>query len=182
MSLHDGACYDEKNGEVNVMTLYDLSIQTAKGETKSLAEYRGKVLLIVNTASKCGFTPQYEELQQLYETYKERGFEILAFPSNQFMNQEPGTNDEIQSFCQLNYGVTFPVLKKGDVKGDNAHPVFQYLTEKAKGAFGTKAIKWNFTKFLVSRDGEQIKRFSPQTKPSAMKEDIEKFLNEDSWS
>jgi len=160
------------------MSIYDLTFRTKTGEEKSLSEYRGKVLLIVNTASKCGFTPQYEELQRLYERYNDNGLEILAFPSNQFMNQEPGTDDEIQQFCQLNYGVTFPVLPKTDVKGENKHPIFEYLTEQAPGALGTKAIKWNFTKFLINRTGDSVKRFSPQTKPSTMITEIEQMLQQ----
>lgn len=158
------------------MSLYDIQVKKANGEDISLRHYKGSVLLIVNTASKCGFTPQYKDLQALYEQYKEQGFDILAFPCNQFLNQEPGTIDEIQSFCQLNYGVTFDVFAKCDVNGEDAHPLFRYLTERAPGAFKTKAIKWNFTKFLVDRSGQEIKRFSPQTTPSDMKDSIEQYL------
>ncbi|HLR52061.1 MAG TPA: glutathione peroxidase [Candidatus Avamphibacillus sp.] len=158
------------------MSIYDFSATTISGDEKSLSDYRGKVLLIVNTASKCGFTPQFEELQSLYETYNERGFEILGFPCNQFGNQDPGSNEEIESFCQMNYNVTFPMFSKIDVKGENAHPLYKYLTTEAKGILSDQ-IKWNFTKFLVNRDGEVIDRFAPQTKPSKLKEDIETELN-----
>jgi len=157
-------------------TIYDFEVKQINGEMKTLNEYKGKILLIVNTASKCGFTPQYKGLQELYEKYKDKGFEILAFPCNQFMNQEPGTNDEIQSFCQLNYGVTFEVFSKIDVNGEQADPLFNYLSDKARGAFGTKGIKWNFTKFLIDRDGQVIKRFSPQTKPNEIVPFIENYL------
>ena len=126
------------------MSIYDFRVKTIRGEEQSLADYKGKVLLIVNTASKCGFTPQYKELQELYEQYRDRGFVVLGFPCNQFGNQEPGTEEEIEQFCQVNYGVTFPMFAKVDVNGENAHPLFQYLKEKAPGVLGTKAIKWNF--------------------------------------
>ncbi|WP_243290809.1 glutathione peroxidase [Bacillus sp. FJAT-47783] len=158
------------------MDLFDISVRKANGQEISLRQYKGNVLLIVNTASKCGFTPQYKDLQALYEQYNKQGFDILAFPCNQFLNQEPGSNDEIESFCQLNYGVTFDVFAKCDVNGEHAHPLFRFLTERAPGAFRTKAIKWNFTKFLVDRDGKEIKRFSPQTNPRDMKNVIEQFL------
>ncbi|WP_077624123.1 glutathione peroxidase [Sediminibacillus massiliensis] len=157
------------------MSVHQFSATTINGEKKLLAEYKGKVLLIVNTASNCGFTPQYEGLQNLYKTYKEEGFEILGFPSNQFMNQEPGTEEEIQDFCQINYGVSFPMFRKTDVKGKSAHPLFKHLTTEAPGAL-TKQIKWNFTKFLIDRDGNVIARYSPQTKPESIEKDIEKAL------
>ncbi|HZG59284.1 MAG TPA: glutathione peroxidase [Anoxybacillus sp.] len=159
------------------MSIYDFTVKTIRGEEKSMAEYKGKVLLIVNTASKCGFTPQYKELQELYDEYKDKGFEVLGFPCNQFGHQEPGSESEIESFCQLNYGVTFPMFAKVDVNGANAHPLFVYLTEKAPGILGTKAIKWNFTKFLVDKNGNVVGRFAPQTKPSELKQEIEKLLN-----
>jgi glutathione peroxidase len=159
------------------MSIYDITVKTIRGEEKSMADYKGKVLLIVNTASKCGFTPQYKELQELYDEYKDKGFEVLGFPCNQFGHQEPGSESEIESFCQLNYGVTFPMFAKVDVNGANAHPLFVYLTEKAPGILGTKAIKWNFTKFLVDKNGNVISRFAPQTKPSELKQEIEKLLN-----
>ena len=158
------------------MTVYDFSAKTITGEEKALEFYKGKVLLIVNVASKCGFTPQYKGLQTLYETYKERGFEILGFPCNQFGGQEPGTEEEITSFCELNYGVSFPMFAKVDVKGDHAHPLFTYITEQAPGILGMKAVKWNFTKFLIGRDGKVIKRFAPQTKPEDVEKEIEKVL------
>jgi glutathione peroxidase len=159
------------------MSIYDFTVKTIRGEEKSMAEYKGKVLLIVNTASKCGFTPQYKELQELYDEYKDKGFEVLGFPCNQFGHQEPGSESEIESFCQLNYGVTFPMFAKVDVNGANAHPLFVYLTEKAPGILGTKSIKWNFTKFLVDKNGNVVGRFAPQTKPSELKQEIEKLLN-----
>jgi len=158
------------------MGIYDFSAKTISGDEKSLSEYSGKVLLIVNTASKCGFTPQFEELQNLYETYHEQGFEILGFPCNQFGNQDPGSDEEIESFCQMSYNVTFPMFSKIDVNGENAHPLYKYLTNEAKGILSNQ-IKWNFTKFLVNRNGEVVDRFAPQTKPNKLKEDIEKQLN-----
>ncbi|WP_143415624.1 glutathione peroxidase [Geobacillus sp. E263] len=158
------------------MSIYDFRVKTIRGEEQSLADYKGKVLLIVNTASKCGFTPQYKELQELYEQYRDRGFVVLGFPCNQFGNQEPGTEEEIEQFCQVNYGVTFPMFAKVDVNGENAHPLFQYLKEKAPGVLGTKVIKWNFTKFLVDRNGNVVARFASQTKPSELKNEIEELL------
>ncbi|WP_374718670.1 glutathione peroxidase [Parageobacillus toebii] len=158
------------------MSVYDFTVKTIRGEEQSLADYKGKVLLIVNTASKCGFTPQYKELQDLYEQYRDRGFVVLGFPCNQFGHQEPGTEEEIEQFCQVNYRVTFPMFAKVDVNGENAHPLFQYLKEKAPGVFGTKAIKWNFTKFLVDRNGNVVARFASQTKPSELKNEIEELL------
>ncbi|MDG4656289.1 glutathione peroxidase [Ectobacillus antri] len=158
------------------MSVYQFEVKTITGETKTLQDYAGKVLLIVNVASKCGFTPQYKGLQALYEQYKEQGFEVLGFPCNQFMAQEPGDEAEIASFCELNYGVTFPMFAKVDVNGDHAHPLFKYLCEQAPGMLGLKAVKWNFTKFLVDRDGNVIERFAPQTAPEDLKSAIEKHL------
>ncbi|MFD3450169.1 glutathione peroxidase [Microbacteriaceae bacterium 4G12] len=158
------------------MALYDYTVQTITGEEQLLWDYAGKVLLIVNVASKCGFTPQYKGLQALYEQYQEKGLEILAFPCNQFMNQEPGTNEEIASFCELNYGVRFPVFAKVDVKGEKVHPLYKYLCEQAPGLLGSKAVKWNFTKFLVDRSGKVMERFAPQTAPKELKKQIEKAL------
>jgi glutathione peroxidase len=158
-----------------VMSIYDFQVKTASNEEKSLADYRAKVLLIVNVASKCGFTPQYEGLQQLYEKYHEQGLEVLGFPTNQFLAQEPGTDEEIQQFCQQNYGVTFPVFAKIEVNGSGAHPLYQYLTKEAPGFLGG-AIKWNFTKFLVDRDGEIAKRYAPNTEPEKLTEKIEELL------
>ena len=152
-----------------------LPARTITGEEKSLSDYEGRVLLIVNTASRCGFTPQYRELQELYETYRDRGLEILAFPCNQFANQEPGSEEEIQKFCETQYNVTFPLFSKVKVKGPDAHPLFKYLTESAPGMLG-KEIKWNFTKFLVNRRGEVVKRYAPQTSPRRIARDIEEWL------
>ncbi|MEW9031672.1 MAG: glutathione peroxidase [Planifilum fimeticola] len=157
------------------MSVYAFSARTIAGEEKSLSDYEGRILLIVNTASRCGFTPQYRELQQLYETYRNRGLEILAFPCNQFANQEPGSEEEIQKFCETNYNVTFPLFSKVKVKGPDAHPLFKYLTEKSPGVLG-KEIKWNFTKFLVNRRGEVVKRYAPQTSPRRIAKDIEELL------
>lgn len=145
------------------------------GENKSLADYEGKVLLIVNTATKCGFAPQFNELQKLYDTYKDNNFEVLGFPSNQFMNQEPGTNEEMAERCKLNFGVTFTLFKKVDVKGDNAHPLFNYLTKETKGIL-TPKIKWNFTKFLINKNGNVVKRYGPTKSPLKIKEDIKNLL------
>jgi glutathione peroxidase len=157
------------------MSVYAYSARIITGEEKSLSDYEGRVLLIVNTASRCGFTSQYRELQQLYETYRERGLEILAFPCNQFANQEPGTEEEIQRFCETNYRVTFPLFSKVNVKGPDTHPLFKYLTETSPGVLG-KEIKWNFTKFLVNRNGEAVKRYAPQTSPRRIVKDIEALL------
>ena len=156
--------------------IYDFTVSTLMGLPKSMADYQGKVLLIVNVASKCGFTPQYAGLQTLYETYHDKGLEILGFPCNQFGKQEPGTNDEIQNFCQVNYGVTFPMFDKIDVNGDDAHPLYEYLKKAAPGALGPKAIKWNFTKFLVDAQGNVVKRFEPNVKPEDVTPDIEALL------
>jgi len=157
-------------------TVYDFTVTSMMGLPKSLADYKDNVLLIVNTASKCGFTPQFAGLQALYEKYHERGFEILGFPCNQFMNQDPGTNEEIQNFCQVNYGVTFPMFAKIDVNGSNAHPLYEYLKKAAPGALGMKAIKWNFTKFLVDAQGKVVKRFEPNVEPADIAPDIEALL------
>lgn len=158
-----------------IVSIYQFSATTAGGEQQSLSNYRGDVLLIVNTASKCGFTSQYQELQQLYETYGKDNFTVLAFPCNQFLKQEPGSNEEIKNFCQINFGVTFPVFAKIDVKGLKADPLFTYLTEKAPGLFG-KSIKWNFTKFLIDGKGNVYDRYAPTTSPSKLKSDIEKLI------
>jgi glutathione peroxidase len=157
-------------------SIYNITVKDNKGKEVSLSEYMGKVLLIVNTASKCGFTPQYNGLQEIYEKYKDKGFEILAFPCNQFMNQEPGSNDEIESFCSLNYGVKFRIFDKIDVKGSKQHPLFKYLTEES-GGFLSKEIKWNFTKFLISPQGKIIKRYSPTTTPESIEPDIRRLLD-----
>lgn len=152
-------------------TIYDFIVKGNKDQDVDLAQYRGKVLLIVNTASKCGFSPQYKGLEGLYQKYKDQGLVILGFPCNQFANQEPANDDEIASFCELNYGVTFPLMKKVDVNGKGAAPVYQFLKKRARG-FLFSRIKWNFTKFLVDKDGHTVKRFSPITKPESLEPDI----------
>ena len=159
------------------MSIYQFSAQTMQDKEMSLSDYEGKVLLIVNTASKCGFTPQFQGLQELYDTYKDQGLEILGFPCNQFGKQDPGTDGSIESFCQQNYGVTFQMFRKVDVKGEHAHPLFTYLTEEAKGIL-TKQIKWNFTKFLIDKNGNVTERFAPQTKPADIKDNIVLKLHE----
>ena len=156
--------------------VYDFTCHTAGGAERSLGEFAGKVLLVVNTASKCGFTPQFEGLEKLYEKYSDRGLEVLGFPCNQFANQDPGSDDEIQEFCQLNYGVSFPMFGKIEVNGSGTDPLFQHLKEEAPGALGTKRIKWNFTKFLVDADGRVVKRYAPQVKPKDIEKDIVKLL------
>jgi len=158
------------------MSIYDFEAKTITGETISLDTYKGKVLLIVNTASKCGFAPQYEELQTLFSRYQDQGFTVLGFPCNQFMGQEPGDELEIDSFCKLNHGVTFPMFAKVDVKGENAHPLFTYLTERAPGMLGSKKIKWNFTKFLVDGEGNIVNRYAPKTKPFEFEDEIAKLV------
>ena len=153
--------------------IYEFDCKNAQGNAVSLSEYRNKVLLIVNTASKCGFTPQYEGLNNLHLKYSDKDFSVLGFPCNQFGKQEPGTNQEIQEFCSINFQIEFPVFGKIDVNGPTADPLYQYLTEKKPGLLGSKNIKWNFTKFLVDQNGNVIARFAPKTKP----EDIEKKIN-----
>ena len=157
------------------MSIYAYSAKTIKGEEISLGEFKEKVLLIVNTASKCGFTPQYKELQQLYDEYYPRGFEVLGFPCNQFGSQEPGTEDEIDAFCGRNYGVTFPMFAKVDVNGENTHPLFKYLKSQAKGVLGSEAIKWNFTKFLVDRNGQVVGRFASNVSSLKLKKRLKNF-------
>lgn len=145
------------------------------GKEVNMSEYKGKVLLIVNTASKCGLTPQFTELEELYQEYKESGFEILGFPCNQFANQDPASNKEISEFCLINYGVSFTMFEKIDVNGESAHPIYQYLKKQAKGVLSDN-IKWNFTKFLVDSNGNVVKRYAPTTKPSKIKKEIEQLL------
>ena len=157
-------------------TIYDFSSKTLKGQPLNLADLKGKVVLIVNTASKCGFTPQYKGLQALHDKYADRGLAVVAFPCNQFGSQEPGSSDDISSFCEMNYGVTFPLAEKVDVNGTNAHPLFKFLTTEAKGLLGSESIKWNFTKFLVKKDGSVHKRYAPTTSPASLEEDIEALL------
>ena len=181
------------------MNVYDFKVKNIKGEDVSLADYKGKVILIVNTASKCGFTPQYEGLEALYKKYRDRGFVILGFPSNQFLAQEPGSNDEVQSFCKLNYGVTFPLFAKIDVRGNGADPLFSYLSDAAPFAgyeldkeagklskqvvsehypdnLEGNGIKWNFTKFLISRDGSQVTRFESSVTPEELEPAVKAAL------
>lgn len=158
------------------MNVHDFEANTLRGREESLSKYKGKVLLVVNTASKCGLTPQYKGLQEVYDKFKDRGFEILGFPSNQFAGQEPGESEDIAEFCEINYGVSFPMYEKINVKGADAHPLFKYLTKEAPGVLGSKSIKWNFTKFLVDQEGRVLKRFAPQTTPDQIEEDIEKLL------
>lgn len=157
----------------NVM---DFSAVLANGQSQNLSDYRGTVLLIVNTASQCGFTPQYAGLESLHKTYCKRGFSVLAFPCNQFGGQEPGSEDEIQSFCDLNYQTSFPLFSKIEVNGAATHPLYAHLKERAPGVLGSKRIKWNFTKFLVNQQGEVVKRCAPSTKPGAIASDIEALL------
>jgi glutathione peroxidase len=156
--------------------LYELSVQDIRGKDQPLGRYRDKVLLIVNTASKCGFTPQYQGLEDLYRKYRDRGLEILGFPCNQFGAQEPGSAEEIASFCAVNYGVTFPLFAKIDVNGDDTAPLYRYLKKAKPGLLGSEAIKWNFTKFLVDRSGNVVERYAPNTEPASLAADIEKLL------
>lgn len=157
--------------------IYQFAATTIKGEPVSLSDYRDQVLLIVNTASKCGLTPQFDGLEKLYEKYRARGFAILGFPCNQFSQQDPGNNAEIEQFCQLNYGVSFPMFAKIEVNGPSAHPLFQYLKHAAPGIFGSEKIKWNFTKFLIGRSGNVITRFAPATKPEKIEQAINAALD-----
>jgi len=157
-------------------TIADFTVTTNRGEPLDLAEKKGKVLLVVNTASKCGFTPQYDGLEKLYEQYRDRGFEVLGFPCNQFGNQEPGDADEIAEFCKVNFGVSFPLMQKVDVNGAAASPLFDWMKGEAPGLMGSKAIKWNFTKFLIDREGKVVRRYAPQDTPARIARDIEKLL------
>ncbi len=158
-------------------SIYDFRVNRLDGSETSLKEYQGKVLLIVNTASQCGFTPQYAGLEKLYQTYRKQGFEILGFPCNQFGAQEPGNASEIRTFCDTNYHISFPLFAKIDVNGSSTHPLYGFLKSKEKGLFGTKTIKWNFTKFLVDQKGVVIDRFAPTTKPAALEAKIKGLLN-----
>ncbi|MEE2000485.1 glutathione peroxidase [Alkalimonas sp. MEB108] len=157
--------------------LHHFTVKDAQGKPVDLSQYKGKTVLVVNTASQCGFTPQYQELETLYQTYKDRNFEILAFPCNQFGGQEPGSDQDIQQFCEINYGVSFSVMAKVQVNGPEAEPLFEFLKNQARGLLKTRAIKWNFTKFLVNGKGEVVKRYAPRTKPLALKQSIEELLN-----
>lgn len=163
-------------GEKMEKNVYDFTVKDALGLDHPLARYKGKVALIVNVASKCGFTPQYEGLQDLYEKYGPKGFVVIGFPCNQFGNQEPGSNEEIRKFCSLNYGVEFPVMGKIEVNGKGEDPLYTHLKAKAPGVLGSEAIKWNFTKFLVGPGGEVLGRYAPATKPESIAPDIEKAL------
>ena len=156
-------------------TIYDYKALNNKGVEVDFAQFKGKLLMIVNTASKCGFTPQYDGLEALYQKYKDQGLVIIGFPCDQFAHQEPGSNEEIAEFCRINHGVTFPLMAKIDVNGENAHPIYQYLKAAAPGTFG-KAIKWNFTKFLISRNGSKIKRYGPIVTPEKMEKDIKELI------
>ena len=155
--------------------IYDYTVRDSYGDQYPLSKHRGEVVLIVNTASKCGFTPQYAGLEKLYQDFKGQDFLVLGFPSNQFKEQEPGSDDDIKNFCEINYGVTFPLFSKVDVNGDDAHDLFKYIRKETKGLLGD-SVKWNFTKFLVDRNGQVIKRFSPQTPPDKLVDDIKKLL------
>jgi glutathione peroxidase len=157
-------------------SIYDFNVTTIDGQSISLKNYEGKTLLIVNTASQCGFTSQYQGLQDLYEKYKDKNFVVLGFPCNQFGAQEPGNEAEIKQFCELNYHVNFPLFSKVDVNGDSAHPLFKFLKSNMKGFLGTEFIKWNFTKFLVDKQGNLIKRFAPQDKPQDLESEIKELL------
>ena len=157
-------------------SLYDFEALSIDGQPAHLSTQRGKVLLIVNTASACGFTPQFAGLQALWQTYRDRGLVVLGFPSNEFGHQDPGSDGEIASFCQLNYGVSFPMMSKVRVNGLQAHPLWQWLTRQAPGILGSKAVKWNFTKFLVGRDGTVLRRYAPTDKPESLERDIEAAL------
>ena len=159
------------------MNIYDFDVAASGGtEMKAMSDYSGDVLLVVNTASKCGFTPQFDGLEDLWQEYKDRGLTVIGFPCNQFGNQDPGTDEEITEFCRVNHGVTFPMMAKIDVNGDDADPLYKWLTSSAPGLLGTKSIKWNFTKFLIGRDGEIIKRFGSKEEPAKLKPAIEKAL------
>ena len=157
-------------------SLFEFTVQSAKEQPYPLSQFKNKVVIVVNVASECGFTPQYDGLELIYKNYQKDGLVILGFPCNQFGGQEPGSNEQIQEFCRMNHGVTFPVLAKIEVNGDDTAPVYQWLKAKAPGLLGTEAIKWNFTKFLIGRDGQVLDRFSPQATPESMSKAIEKAL------
>ena len=161
-----------------MQTFYDFHSKKIDGTKQSMSEYKGQVILVVNVASQCAFTPQYEALQKLYESYQYQGFKILAFPCNQFREQESGTAQEIQDFCDINYNIGFPLFKKVEVNGKNTEPLYMFLKKEAKGILGTQSIKWNFTKFLIDRDGNVIRRYSPSTKPENIQIDIKELLQE----
>ncbi len=154
------------------MSIYDIEVTTIEGQRQKMEEYRGKALLVVNVASKCGFTPQYKGLQELYDQYKDKGFAVLGFPCDQFGHQEPGDEEEIRQFCSTKYDITFPLFAKVEVNGDNAHPLFEHLKAEKKGVLGSKAIKWNFTKFLVGPDGTVLKRYATNQSPESIGADV----------
>ncbi|MBD3824579.1 MAG: glutathione peroxidase [Epsilonproteobacteria bacterium] len=158
------------------MNIYDIEVKTIEGKTITLEKYKNRVMLIVNVASKCGYTGQYEGLERLHKLYAHKGLSILGFPCNQFLSQEPGTEEEIKNFCTVNYGVEFDLFSKIDVNGDSAHPLYKHLKSEASGLLGSEAIKWNFTKFLVDREGKVIKRYAPSTAPKDIESDIAKLL------
>jgi glutathione peroxidase len=158
------------------MSIFDFKVKTIDGRETTLAEHQGKIMIVVNVASKCGFTPQYTGLESLYKKYKDKGVVVLGFPCNQFGAQEPGDENEIKNFCSLTYNVTFPMYAKIDVNGENTHPLYSFLKKEEKGILGTEAIKWNFTKFLVGKGGQVLARFAPQTTPAALEKEIEKLF------
>ena len=158
------------------MSIYDIEVTTIEGQPQKMGAYRGKTLLVVNVASKCGFTPQYEGLQALYDRYKDKGFAVLGFPCDQFGHQEPGDETEIRRFCSTTYNVSFPMFAKINVNGSDAHPLFKFLKSERKGLLGSESIKWNFTKFLVGKDGQVLKRYAPQDAPEKLAKDIEAAL------
>jgi glutathione peroxidase len=158
------------------MSVYDITAKTIDGQDKKLADYKGKVMLVVNTASKCGFTPQYKGLEELYRQYKDKGLVVLGFPCDQFGHQEPGDENEIKNFCSLNFDVSFPMFAKVEVNGDKAHPLYKHLKEEKPGVLGSEGIKWNFTKFLVDKSGKVVKRYAPTDKPESLAKDVEKLL------
>ena len=164
------------NAGDTMKNFYDFNVQNIRGEEVSMSAYKNKVILVVNVASKCGYTPQYEGLETLYKSYNKQGLEILGFPCNQFRDQEPGTAKEIQNFCKINYGVTFPLFAKIDVNGDNTDPLYVYLKKQAPGFLGTESIKWNFTKFLIDKKGNVVKRYGSSTKPAEITDDIKILL------
>ena len=174
-ALFFSSCASKKNSEAGTSKFYEYSALNIRGDEVKMSDFKGKVVLIVNTASKCGYTPQFEGLEKLYKKYNDEGLVVLGFPSNQFGNQDPGTNEEIQEFCQANYGVSFPMFDKIDVNGDAAHPLFKHLRKETKGLLGD-AVKWNFTKFLVDRNGTVLKRYAPQVDPLDIEKDIRKLL------
>ncbi len=158
-------------------SIYDFEAKDINGNVKKLSEFKGSALLVVNTASKCGFTPQFDGLEKLFKNYSNKGFQILGFPCNQFGSQEPGDENEIKNFCSLTYNVTFPMFAKVEVNGNNAHPLYKYLKKNSKGFLGTEFIKWNFTKFLIGKNGEVLKRYAPTDTPDEIAKDLEELLN-----